>query len=145
MAARANSKNETKWRFETPTCRRYFTQKHIDNVAIRRALNNRTEEEINRRNNVEATMFLLGHSLINGKSRYRKMLPNRAWAYTRGLAINITRICKYIETTCQRTQAMACLSDIYSHFCHLRDYFFLPKTKNKIFSPIYVYNQNKLI
>lgn len=142
MAASANSIKETKWRFETPTCRRYFTQKHIDNVAIRKALKNRTEEELNRRNNVEATMFLLGHSCINGKSRYRKMLPNRAWAYTRGLAINIKRICKYIETTCQRAQAIACLSDIYLYFCRLRDFLCHTETKNMIFSPIYVFNQN---
>lgn len=104
---------EVKWRVKTPTCFRYFTHKHIDNVLIREALKNRSREELNRRNNVEATGFVFGHSCIKGKSRYRKLLPNRAWAYTRGLSINIKRICKYIETTCQRTPAIASLPDIF--------------------------------
>ena len=145
MATRADTKKETKWRFITPTCTRYFTQKHIDNVAIRKALENRTEEELNRRNNVEATIFVFGHSCINGKSRYRKMLPNRAWAYTRGLAINIKRICKYIETTCQRTQAIACLSTNYSLFCRWAHSFYRLGTKKEIFSPVYIYSQNNFI
>ena len=145
MAVQAETKKENKWRFITPTCIRYFTQNHIENAAIRKTLKNRTQEEINRRNNVEATMFVFGHSCINGKSRYRKLLPNRAWAYTRGLAINIKRICKYIETTCQRTQVIACLYDIYAHTCLMSSYFYFHRTKNEIFKPICIINRNIII
>ncbi len=142
MADKVDSKEGIKWKFKSHTSNRYVTQKHIDNALIRKTLQNRTQEELNRRNNVEATMFVFGHSCINGKSRYRKLLPNRAWAYTRGLAINIKRISKYIETTCQRTQAIACLSDIYSFYSLLTSNSHRLWTKNEIFNPIYIINRN---
>jgi hypothetical protein len=139
MGIKVNTTKGIKWRFKSPTGYRYFTQRDIDNVIVRKNLENRTEEELSRRNNVEATMFVFGHSCVNGKSRYRKLLPNRAWAYTRGAAINIKRICKYIETTCQRTQAKACLSSIYRFFyCWIEELYF-PGTKNEICRPVYVY------
>lgn len=145
MANKVVTPKEIKWRIKTPTCYRYFTQKHIDNVLIREALKNRSQEELNRRNNVEATMFVFGHSCINGKSRYRKLLPNRAWAYTKGLSINIKRICKYIETTCQRTPAIASLSDIFSLFSSWASYFRCLWPKNEIFNPVYIMNRNIII
>jgi hypothetical protein len=144
MAVKVNSKKGIKWRFRSPKGYRYFTQRDIDNVIVRKNLENRTEQELNRRNNVEATIFVFSHSCIKGKSRYRKLLPNRAWAYTRGLAINIKRICKYIETTCQGTQAKACLNNIYSFFIRWSAFLCCHWTKIEIFNPN-IYNNQKTI
>lgn len=145
MAVKVATTKGIKWRFKSPTCYRYFTQKDIDNVIIRNNLNNRLQEDLSRRNNVEATMFVFGHSCINGKSRYRKILPNRAWAYTRGLAINIKRICKYIETTCQRTQAIACLYDTYSFFNLWLSNFYNHWSKKELLNPNCIINRNNAI
>ena len=142
QAVEINTSKGLKWRIDTPTHRRYFTQKCIENYLIRQKLANRTKAELNLRNNVEATMYLISHSCRNRKSRYRKIIPNRTWAYTRGLAINMMRICKYIETTCQRTQAIACLSNVYVIFSHWRTLFYNYWAKREIFIPVYIENQN---
>ncbi len=141
-AVLAEKADEIKWRIKNSKGYRYFTQKDIEAVNARKKLDDRSIEDLYRRNNVEATMFIFGHSCINRKSRYRKLVPNRAWAYTRGLAINVKRICKYIETTRQRTQAIACLSNIYVTFSHWRSLFYNYWVKSKIFIPVYIENQN---
>jgi hypothetical protein len=49
---------------------RYFTHKDVDTCLLRKQVAARTSEELNRRNNVEATIFQLGYHYPNAKSRY---------------------------------------------------------------------------
>ena len=97
-----HSKNE-KWWIKIESGYRYFTQKDITNFLIRKKLNNRTLEELQRRNNVEATIFQLCFNTRNNKTRYRGLQSHQVWAYCRALAINLVRIKNYIETIRQRT------------------------------------------
>jgi hypothetical protein len=97
-----HSKNE-KWRIKTESGYRYFTQKDIINSGIRKKLKTRTIEDLQRRNNVEATIFQLCFFTRNNKTRYRGIPNHQVWAQCRALAINLVRIKNYIETICQRT------------------------------------------
>lgn len=103
------SKNE-KWRIKTESGYRYFGHKEINNSLARKKLQNRTKEELQRRNNVEATIFQLCFFTRNNKTRYRRLPNHKLWAYCRALAINLSRIRTYIETICQRTK------DVYFDF-----------------------------
>lgn len=117
-----HSKNE-KWRIKTETGYRYFTQKDITNSLIRNKLKNRTAEELQRRNNVEATIFQLCFFTRNNKTRYRGLPNHQVWSYCRALAINLVRIKNYIETICQRTSNIS--------FALIREAF--SNLKNKIY------------
>lgn len=101
------SKKE-KWRIKTKEGYRYFTSKEINTAVSRNKLKNRTKEELQRRNNVEATIFQLCFPTRNNKTRYRGLVSNQLWAYCRSLAINLVRIKNYIETVHQRTSNVAC-------------------------------------
>lgn len=105
----AHSKYE-KWWIKTESGYRYFGRKEINNSLIRKKLQSRTKEELQRRNNVEATIFQLCFFTRNNKTRYRRLPNHKLWAYCRALAINLSRIRTYIETICQRTQ------DVYFAF-----------------------------
>lgn len=94
---------DEKWWIKIESGYRYFSQKDITNSLIRKKLNNRTIEELQRRNNVEATIFQLCFNTRNNKTRYRGLQSNQVWSYSRALAINLVRIKKYIETIRQRT------------------------------------------
>lgn len=99
----AHSKDE-KWWIKTESGYRYFNSKEIHNCITRKKLQNRTLGELQRRNNVEATIFQLCFFSRNNKTRYRGLPNHKVWAYCRALAINLSRIRNYIETICQRTQ-----------------------------------------
>jgi hypothetical protein len=75
---------------------RYFTQKEIDTCLLRKLTAQRTHEELNVRNNVEATIFQLGYHYRNDKSRYRGMIKHRIWANVRCLWVNFVRILNFI-------------------------------------------------
>jgi len=103
QAHRSIHSKDEKWWIKIESGYRYFTQKDITNSLIRKKLNNRTIEELQRRNNVEATIFQLCFNTRNNKTRYRGLQSHQVWAYCRGLAINLVRIKNYIETIRQRT------------------------------------------
>jgi hypothetical protein len=54
------------------------------------------KEELNRRNNIEATIFQMGFHYSNDKSRYRGLAKHKLWAYSRALWVNFVRLQKYI-------------------------------------------------
>ena len=112
-----HSKNE-KWWIKIEPGYRYFTQKDITNSLIRKKLKNRTTEELQRRNNVEATIFQLCFFTRNNKTRYRGLPNHQVWAYCRALAINLVRIKNYIETIYQRTynDSIALIKEAFSSF-----------------------------
>jgi len=75
---------------------RYFTQKEIDTCLLRKQLAAMPSEELNRRNNVEATIFQLGYHYPNAKSRYRGLVKHKMWANLRCFWINFVRIANYV-------------------------------------------------
>jgi len=86
-----------KWRFYDDTGKRkYITQIDVDASMLRRQIKARTKEEVNLRNNVEATIFQLGYHYRGNKSRYRGLTKHRMWANLRCIWINFMRIRKYM-------------------------------------------------
>ena len=96
-------KNITRWRIDTGKGHRYFTQQEIDSYLIRKQIENTPIEVLQKRNNVEATIFQLGYHYSNDKSRYRGLIKHKMWANIRCLWVNFVRILKYIRQICQRT------------------------------------------
>lgn len=96
-------KNVIKWRIATDKGYRYFTQQGIDAYLIRKQIENTPIEILQKRNNVEATIFQLGYHYSNDKSRYRGLIKHKMWANIRCLWVNFVRILKYIKQICQRT------------------------------------------
>jgi hypothetical protein len=78
---------------------RYFTQKEIDTCSLRKQIVSRSQEELNVRNNVEATIFQLGYHYSNDKSRYRGLIKHKMWASARCMWVNFVRIVNFIVLT----------------------------------------------
>jgi hypothetical protein len=95
---------QKKWKIKTDEGKyRYFDMESIRAARLRQKLREIPIEEMNIRNNVEATIFQLGYHYSNDKSRYRTLVKHKLWAYSRSLWINFVRIMKYITQLCQRT------------------------------------------
>jgi hypothetical protein len=94
---------EDRWRIKTPTGYYYFNYQAVRASHIRREIKGRTEEELHKRNNVEATIFQLGFPLRNKKSKYRGLIKQKTWTYCRCLWINLIRILNFTKQICQRT------------------------------------------
>lgn len=95
--------NVKKWRITTDKGYRYFTQQEIDTYLIRKQIKNTPTKVLQKRNNVEATIFQVGYHYSNDKSRYRGLIKHKMWANIRCLWVNFVRILKYIKQICQRT------------------------------------------
>jgi hypothetical protein len=93
----------TKWRITTTTGYRYFTEKDIDVYMLRKQIAETPIEILQKRNNVEATIFQLGYHYSNAKSRYRGEIKHQMWANIHCLWVNFVRILKYIKKICQKT------------------------------------------
>ncbi|HDL00842.1 MAG TPA: transposase [candidate division Zixibacteria bacterium] len=89
--------NIEKWRIKNEKAYRYFTQKEIDTYMIRKKIAETPIEILQKRNNVEATIFQLGYHYPNAKSRYRGLIKHQMWANIRCLWVNFVRILKYIK------------------------------------------------
>ena len=95
--------NIEKWRIKNGKPYRYFTQKEIDTYLIRKKIGETPIETLQKRNNVEATVFQLGYHYPNAKSRYRGLVKHQMWANIRCLWVNFVRILKYIQRPCLKT------------------------------------------
>lgn len=80
--------------------RRYISKDAIRSSGKRTEMMQRPLEELRKRNNVEATIFLLSHPLRNAKTKYRGLYKQQAWAYCRCLWINLVRIVNFEMQTC---------------------------------------------
>jgi hypothetical protein len=90
---------EPKWAIHNDkNKKRYFTQKQIDTCSLRKQIADRTPEELNVRNNVEATIFQLAYHYSNAKSRYRGLIKQKMWANARCLWVNFVRINNFIAS-----------------------------------------------
>ena len=88
---------EKKWKIKTDNGKwRYFTLEEIRTSLLRQKLRDTPKEELNRRNNVEATIFQMGFHYSNNKSRYRGLAKHKLWAYSRALWVNFVRLQKYV-------------------------------------------------
>jgi len=95
--AKLIGKNEIeKWRIKTENGYRYFTQKDIETSLLRRKIAETPIETLQKRNNVEATVFQLGFRCSNAKTRYRGEIKQQMWANMRCLWVNFVRIMKRV-------------------------------------------------
>ena len=107
-----------KWRIKLDKSYRYFSPKDINNYLIRKQIENTPIEILQKRNNVEATIFQLGYHYSNAKSRYRGKIRHQMWADIRCLWVNFARILKYMEQSVQETSFFAkyALKSLYTGF-----------------------------
>ena len=96
-----------KWRIKTGQTYRYITQKDIDTYELRKKIESRPKEEIQRRNNVEATIFQIGYHYPNAKSRYRGLSKHQMWANMRCLWVNFVRIVNFVTENGQNLPNIA--------------------------------------
>jgi hypothetical protein len=89
-------KKSGKWRIKTAEHYRYFTDKELVACQLRKQIEAIPQEELNIRNNVEATIFQLGYHYPNDKTRYRGLSRNKMWANIRCLWVNFVRIVKHV-------------------------------------------------
>lgn len=80
-----NKNNKETWRITTERCYDYFTAKDIDTSVLRKKIKDTPVEILQKRNNVEATIFQLGYHYPNAKSRYRGLVKHQMWANIRCL------------------------------------------------------------
>ena len=98
--------NRVKWRIKNEGSYRYFTQKEIDIYLIRKKIYETPIETLQKRNNVEATVFQLGYHYPNAKSRYRGLVKHQMWANVRALWVNFIRILNFIQQSCLKTDSL---------------------------------------
>ena len=89
-----------KWRIKTEKGYRYFIQKDIDTCLVRKKIKETPIETLQKRNNVEATIFQLGYHYPNAKTRYRGLTKHQMWAMARCLWLNFVRICNFLGKSC---------------------------------------------
>lgn len=120
LAKKLKNSKEDRWVIQTPEGRIYFGQQAIRTSELRHSMHNRPVEETHKRNNVEATIFLLSFVLRNNKTKYRRLFKQQMWAYCRCLWINLVRIIKFTKQTCQRTiktmEMQAKMAVLRNHF-----------------------------
>ena len=114
VAKRKNSKQD-RWYIKTENGRKYFGPNQIRASQMRKKMYGRPVKELRKRNNVEATIFHFGYTLHNKKTKYRGIFKQQMWANCRGLWINLVRIIKFIQQTCQRT-FQTLKNQVNSHF-----------------------------
>ena len=71
---------------------RYFLPKQLESMRSRRRMSDIPQEEKNKRNNVEATIFQLCFHTRNNKTRYRGKRKHELWALARCAWINLRRL-----------------------------------------------------
>ncbi len=105
--------NEDKWRIKTENGYRYFTQKDIDTALVRKKIEQTPIEILQKRNNVEATIFQIGYHFSNGKSKYRGLNRHQMWANIRCIWVNFVRILKYLGASMQKIKTSTLLAAIF--------------------------------
>lgn len=87
-----------RWTFVNADGKRCTVTREALRTSLKRQeLANRTVDELKKRNNVESSIYCLGQRLNNAKSKYRGLLKQRLWAWSRCLWINLVRIVNYVN------------------------------------------------
>ena len=103
LARKSKRSKQNRWRIPTEKGYYYFSEQAVIASMLRKKIRNRSEDELHKRNNVEATIFQLSYPLRNNKSKYRGLFKQQMWSYCRCLWINLVRIINFIKQICQRT------------------------------------------
>ena len=90
-----NKEGIVRWRIKPGNGYRYFNQKDIDTCLVRRKIAETPIETLQKRNNVEATVFQVGYHYPNDKSRYRGLVKHQMWANIRCFWVNFVRIVNF--------------------------------------------------
>jgi hypothetical protein len=96
----AENYKEDKYKIKENGKLRYFTKCMIISFLQRKAIGAIPQQEKNRRNNVEASIFQLSYFTRNNKTRYRGLIKNQMWAFNRCLWLNLIRIKNYMGEVC---------------------------------------------
>ena len=119
-------KGELKWRIKTEKGLRYFTKQEIEKSELRKKIGETPKEILQKRNNVEATIFQLGYHYPNAKSRYRGQIKHQMWANLRCLWVNFVRILKYMTNRSKKANlsgknlnVWSLKKVIYGYYCLL--------------------------
>ena len=102
-----------KWRIKTENGYRYFTQKDIDTALVRKKIEQTPIEVLQKRNNVEATIFQIGYHFPNAKSKYRGLNRHQIWANVRCIWVNFVRILKYLRGSGQKIKNSTLLASVF--------------------------------
>lgn len=89
-------KGEKKWRIKAGKGYRYFVMKDVQTAMIRKKVADTPREILQKRNNVEATIFQLSYHCSGSKTKYRGLIRHQMWADMRCLWINFVRIKNYL-------------------------------------------------
>jgi hypothetical protein len=103
LARKSKRSKQNRWRIPTGKGYYYFSEQAVIASMLRKKIKNRSEDQLHKRNNVEATIFQFSYPLRNNKSKYRGLFKQQMWAYCRCLWINLVRIINFIKQICQRT------------------------------------------
>lgn len=91
----AAEKRGERWRIKVEGKKnpyRYFSTEQIQREAERQRLKAYPKEKLNRRNNVEASIFQYSFHTRNNKTRYRGLAKHRMQARSRSMWINLRRL-----------------------------------------------------
>ena len=91
-----SKKGEKKRRIEQTKGYRYFTMKEVETALVRKKVADIPKGILQKRNNVEATIFQPAYHCSNGKTKYRGMIRHQMWADMRCLWVNFVRIKNYL-------------------------------------------------
>jgi hypothetical protein len=103
LAKKIKRSKQNRWRIPIENGYYYFSESAVIASMLRKKIKNRSEDELHKRNNVEASIFQLSYPLRNNKSKYRGLFKQQIWASCRCLWINLVRIINFIKQICQRT------------------------------------------
>lgn len=95
-------KRKDKWRIRVggKVPLRYFSEEYVQRMIERKR--QIPQEELNKRNNVEATIFQYCFHTRNNKTRYRGLAKHRMHSYARCMWINLVRLTIFQITILQR-------------------------------------------
>ena len=86
---------EIKWRIKANKNYRYFKKSDIETFKIREGIKNEDYKELQKRNNVEATVFQVSYHCSGNKLKYRRLIKTQMWANLRCAWVNFIRISKF--------------------------------------------------
>lgn len=91
-----DKKGMVKWRIKLEKGYRYFLPEQVNNCLIRKKITATPIQTLQKRNNVEATIFQMAYHYPNNKTRYRGLIRHKIWANIRCLWVNFVRLFKFM-------------------------------------------------
>lgn len=95
-----------KWRAKIGETTRYFTSKELNTCNLRKEIASTPIEILQKRNNVEATIFQLAYHCDKAQTRYRGLMKHKMWATVRCIWINFVRILNYVVNSTIKPENM---------------------------------------